>query len=96
MQLQDALDVTSEYASIESFGHFRKHLDPAWIEMAINDSGTWTVRQRRLPAEQMVWLVIAMGLFRDRPIEEIVDKLELARPALSANVSETAPFGSLL
>ncbi len=80
MQLQDALDVTSDYARIDSFEHFRQHLDPAWIEMAIEDSGTWTVRQRRLPAEQMVWLVIAMGLFRDRPIEDIVDKLELARP----------------
>lgn len=80
MQLQDALDATSEYLNLESFENFRKHLDPAWIEMAIDDSGTWTIRQRRLPAEQMVWLVIAMGLFRDRPIAEIVDKLELARP----------------
>ena len=80
MQLQDALDVTANLVDLKSFEHFRKHLDPAWIEMAIDDSGTWTLRQRRLPADQMVWLVIAMGLFRDRPIEEIVDKLELARP----------------
>ena len=80
MQLQNALDVASEYLNLESFEHFREHLDPTWIEMALDDSGTCTLRQRRLPAEQMVWLVIAMGLFRNRPIEEIVDKLELARP----------------
>ena len=50
MQLQDALDVTSQHLKLESFEHFRQHLDPAWIEMAIDDSGTWTLRQRRLPA----------------------------------------------
>ena len=76
MPLQDALDATAEYVNLESFEHFRKHLDPSWIQMALDDSGTWTLRRRRLPADQMVWLVIAMGLFRDRPIEEIVDKLE--------------------
>lgn len=80
MQLQDELDLTSEYVNLQSFDKFRQHLDPAWIAMAIDDSGTWTVRNRRLPAEQVTWLVIGMGLFRDRPIEEIVDKLELARP----------------
>ena len=86
MQLQDALDVTSQHLKLESFEHFRQHLDPAWIEMAIDDSGTWTLRQRRLPAEQVVWLVIAMGLFRDRPIEEIVDKLDLALPGRGGRV----------
>lgn len=86
MHLQNALDVTSEQLNLESFEHFREHLDPAWIEMAIDDSGTWTLRQRRLPAEQMVWLVIAMGLFRDRPIAEIVDKLELAGPGRGGGV----------
>ena len=80
MQLQNALDLTSEYVNLQSFEKFRQHLDPAWIEMALDDSGTWTLRNRRLPAAQVVWLTIGMGLFRDRPIEELVDKLELARP----------------
>ena len=80
MHLQEELDLTAAYADLKSFENFRQHLDPRWIEMAIEESGTWTLRRRRLPAEQVVWLVIAMGLFRDRRIDELVDKLELALP----------------
>ena len=83
MQLQDELDLTSAYVNLQSFDKFRQHLDPAWIEMALDDSGTWTLRNRRLPAKQVVWLVIGMGLFRDRPILELVEKLELAQPSRS-------------
>ena len=36
--------------------------------------------RRRLPAEQVIWLVIGMGLFRDRSISEVVSKLDLALP----------------
>ena len=38
------------------------------------------MRKRRLPAEQVVWLVLGMALFRDRSIVQIVDKLGLAFP----------------
>ena len=41
---------------------FRRHLDPRWIEEALATTGTATVRKRRLPAEQVVWLVIGMAL----------------------------------
>ena len=37
-------------------------------------------RRRRLPAEQVVWLVIGMALYRNEPIERIVDMLDLALP----------------
>jgi hypothetical protein len=80
MQLNEALDLTAAYANLESFENFRKHIDEAWITAALDASGTWTLRRRRLPAEQAVWLVIAMGLFRDLPIEALVEKLDLALP----------------
>src|SRR5438552_1265507 len=41
---------------------------------------TATLRRRRLPAEQVIWLVLGMALYRDRPIDELVDKLDLALP----------------
>jgi hypothetical protein len=41
-----------------------------------------TVRSRRLPAEQVVWLVIGMALFRNRSIQDIVNKLDLALPGV--------------
>jgi hypothetical protein len=64
-----------------SFENFTRHLDPAWIEEALATTGSATLRRRRLPAEQVVWLVIGMGLLRDRPILEVVRHLDLALPA---------------
>src|SRR6185503_16083233 len=38
------------------------------------------IRRRRLPAEQVIWIVIAMALFRNCSIEKVVDELNLALP----------------
>ena len=59
---------------------FREHIDPAWVDEALKATGTATVRHRRLPAPRVVWLIIAMALFRNRPITEVADKLDLALP----------------
>jgi hypothetical protein len=64
-----------------SFDSFSRHLDPAWIEEALLATGHGTLRRRRLPAEQVVWLVIGMGLLRNRPIAEVVRHLDLALPS---------------
>ena len=39
-----------------------------------------TVRRRKLPAEYVVWLVVGMGLFRDRSIQDVVRRLNLVLP----------------
>lgn len=41
----------------------RRNVDREWIEQALQATGTATIRRRRLPAEQVVWLVIGMALF---------------------------------
>jgi hypothetical protein len=43
-------------------------------------TGTATVRRRRLPAEQVVWLVVGMALMRNESIVSVVDRLQLALP----------------
>jgi Insertion element 4 transposase N-terminal/Transposase DDE domain len=64
-----------------SYTTFRQRLEPVWIEEALASTGTATLRKRRLPAEQVVWLVIGMALVRDRPIAEVVRQLDLAMPS---------------
>ncbi|MFT3913729.1 MAG: IS4 family transposase [Anaeromyxobacteraceae bacterium] len=59
---------------------FQASLDPEWIEEALQATGTATIRRRRLPAEQVVWLVLGMGIYRNKPIAEIVAELDLALP----------------
>jgi Insertion element 4 transposase N-terminal/Transposase DDE domain len=80
MALTASLAATAAVPRPEKFGSFAQHLPREWIEQALQATGTATVRKRRLPAEQVVWLVLGMALFRDRSIVEIVDKLDLALP----------------
>ena len=80
MRLSQSLPATSAIALPGQFERLREHLDPAWIEEALCYAGTASIRRRRLPAEQVVWLVIGMALYRNEPIEFIVDALEVALP----------------
>lgn len=80
MTLAAALTDTSDFAVPEQFDQLRQRLDPVWIEEALQLAGTATVRRRRLPAEQVIWLVIGMALYRNLPMQEIVDQLGLALP----------------
>jgi len=78
--LQDALEDVAAFALPENLDGLRAHLNPDWIEEALAYTGTASVRRRRFPAEQVVWLVIAMALYRNEPIENVVERLDLALP----------------
>jgi hypothetical protein len=80
MRLAHELTLTSLAAKPEDFDTFCRHLDEAWIEEALVATGTATFRRRRLPAEQVIWLVIGMALMRNRPIQDVVEHLDLALP----------------
>lgn len=43
-------------------------------------TGTASVRRRRLPAEQVVWMVLGMALMRNESIDRVVALLDLALP----------------
>ena len=80
MHFDKAFHATATYASPPELHDFRRHISPEWIDEALNATETATLRRRRLPSEQVIWLVLGMGLFRDRPMEEVVSKLDLALP----------------
>lgn len=80
MKLRDALQEVALFPVGDRLEGLKQHLNPDWIEEALAASGTVTLRKRRLPAEQVIWMCIGMGLIRNAPIEHIVDKLELALP----------------
>lgn len=80
MHLQTALDLVATYAAPDRFEDFRTTLPAEWIERALEVTGTATVRTRRLPAEHVVWLCIGMGMYRDRPIDDLVEHLGLVLP----------------
>jgi hypothetical protein len=84
--------VREEYAEPESFARLLSNIDAAWIEEALEATGAATIRKRRLPAEQVVWLVLGMALYRDWSISRVVSHLHLALPGESGRgVVPSAP-----
>lgn len=79
--LAAAIAETAIIAERTDFARFRENIDPAWIEEALTQSEKASIRRRRLPAEQVVWLVIGMALFRNLPICDVVNRLELVLPS---------------
>jgi hypothetical protein len=73
-------DRVLEAPSEDFLPKFVASLDPDWIEEALAATGTATIRRRRLPAEQVVWLVIGMCIFRDLSMRELVSTMDLALP----------------
>jgi Insertion element 4 transposase N-terminal/Transposase DDE domain len=63
-----------------AFKRLQESINPEWIEQALEATGTATLRTRRLPAEQVLWLVLGMALYRGRPIDELVGRLDLVLP----------------
>jgi hypothetical protein len=69
-----------------SFDQFARHLKPEWIEDALIATGTASVRRRRLPADQVLWLVIGMALMRNESIERVAALLSLALPSTTGRL----------
>ena len=68
----------------QGLARFEASLEPEWIESALVCTGSASIRRRKLPAEQAVWLVLGMGLFWDRSIRDIVDQLDLVLPGTTS------------
>jgi Insertion element 4 transposase N-terminal/Transposase DDE domain len=90
MALQHALAAAATYGNPEQLDGFRRSIPAEWIEEALEATGTATVRRRRLPAEQVIWLVLGMALYRNRPIEDVVSKLDLSLPGNGGTVARSS------
>ena len=63
-----------------AFSRMVESIEPEWIEEALAATGTASVRHRRLPAEQVLWLVLGMALYRPEAIQRLVERLALVLP----------------
>jgi hypothetical protein len=52
-------------------------LSPELIEQALEATGSASIRRRKLPAEQVVWLTVGMSMFTNTSIAQTVDRLNL-------------------
>ena len=81
--LSDALSLVTDLPrSPPDWRRLGAHLPYEWIEAALEYKGKASIRVRRLPAQQVVWLVIGLALYRHLAIKEVLDDLDLALPEL--------------
>jgi hypothetical protein len=84
MNLSDAILFANEGPAPFDWNRLGAHLPFAWIEAVLAEQGKASIRKRRLPAQQVVWLVIALALYRHRSIGEVLAELDLALPDVDA------------
>ncbi|MBS0355365.1 MAG: transposase domain-containing protein [Proteobacteria bacterium] len=73
----------SEVLPLAGIDRLAEHLPQTWIDEALAATGSASIRRRRLPAEQVVWLVIALARYRHQSMPEVLATLDLAQPAAS-------------
>lgn len=64
----------------QQFANFQRHIPVELILQALAETGAASIRRRRLPAQQVVWLIIGIAMMRDLSIVQVADRLELALP----------------
>ena len=84
MDFASALGTIFEAGIPATAKRFGSALNAEWVDEALEQSGTMSIRRRRLPARLVVWLVISMALFRDCAIRTVAMHLGLSNPWGSA------------
>lgn len=70
--------VYESFENKDSYDNVLHAIDTQWIEEALFATKKASIRRRRLPAEQAVWLIIMMGLMRNSSIKEVCGSLDIA------------------
>lgn len=87
----DTIHFLANHLEAPDWRRLGEHLPVEWIAQAIERTEATSIRHRRLPAEQVVWLMIALALYRHKSIGEVLDDLGLALPdAQTPFVSKSA------
>lgn len=76
MELSQALGIIN-LASPEQARNLADLIPEDLIRQALTLSDTVTLRKRKLPLESMIWLVVGMSVFCNRPLTEIVNLMDI-------------------
>ncbi len=67
---QDLLDL-SDLFNFSDVSSFTQNIPIEWVESVLRLSASATIRRRRLPSDQVLWLVLGMAMFRNEPVHEV-------------------------
>lgn len=80
----DLLDLSNlfNFSDLSSFAH---NIPVEWVESALRLSESATIRRRRLPSDQVLWLVLGMAIFREEPVHEVARRLNICAKGLASD-----------
>jgi hypothetical protein len=80
MNLSASLTLTGQDNPSRHFETFTQTIDLILIQQALSATGTASIRNRKLPADRVIFLIIGMALFRNISIQAVCDHLHLTLP----------------
>lgn len=84
MSFQQQLLDLGELFNFTDLSAFTQNIPVEWVESALHLSAQATIRRRRLPGDQVLWLVLGMALFRDEPVHEVARRLNICAQGLAS------------
>jgi hypothetical protein len=81
---QDLLDL-GDLFNFCDLSTFTQNIPIEWVASALDLSSQATIRRRRLPSDQVLWLVLGMALFRDEPVHEVARRLNICAQGLASD-----------
>jgi len=74
-----------------AFAELGKYIPIEWLEHVLQLSpGFAKMRERKMPLDRVLWMVIGMAIFADRSIQAVVSHLRLALPGGTPGVDPSA------
>lgn len=85
MSVQQHLLDLGDLFNFSDLSTFTQNIPVEWVASALDLSSQATIRRRRLPADQVLWLVLGMALFRDEPVHEVARRLNICAQGLATD-----------
>lgn len=85
MSVQQHLLDLGDLFNFSDLSTFTQNIPVEWVACALDLSSQATIRRRRLPADQVLWLVLGMALFRDEPVHEVARRLNICAQGLASD-----------
>ncbi|WP_423836274.1 IS4 family transposase [Stutzerimonas stutzeri] len=83
MSLQQQLLDLGELFNFADLSTFTQNIPIEWVASALDLSAQASIR-RRLPGDQVLWLVLGVALFRDEPVHEVARRLNICAQGLAS------------
>jgi len=80
---QQLLDL-GDLFNFSDLSTFTQNIPVEWVSSALELSSQATIRRRRLPSDQVLWLVLGMALFRGEPVHEVARRLNICAQGLAS------------